>query len=338
MILESLWLALLGVLLGGYFVLGGLDYGAQVLRLWLGGDESARRSTLGALGPFFFGNEVWLVGFAGVLFGAFPFLEGKLLSGMYPLFLAILIGLVVGKTAVQLRGRADTVRGRRVWDVLAFAGGLVPAWSWGMLVALLLRGVPIGADGHFTLTGAQLGEPFVLACGAASTALFVTHGAAFLAARVRGAAAGAARALLPRLGVVTVVASLGAGGIGVASAVDDGFAAPAAAVAVGALLPIAVVAAMVASRRGWAKTAVTATGVAALVPALLPGVAHYPRLLVSTVSERYSVTVSHAAADVETLKLLSAFGIVVVPVILLYQGWSWWAFRERVDSGSPTYF
>ncbi|MFG1682400.1 cytochrome d ubiquinol oxidase subunit II [Nonomuraea sp. NPDC049269] len=109
------------------------------------------------MAPFFLGNEVWLVAFTGVLFGAFPHLEGSLLSGLYPLVVAILVGLVVGNTAVQLRRR--TRRGRRWWQALIVAGGALPAVCWGLVVGLLLHGVPRLSDGSFHIGAGEVPPP-----------------------------------------------------------------------------------------------------------------------------------------------------------------------------------
>ncbi|MEV4893483.1 cytochrome d ubiquinol oxidase subunit II, partial [Nonomuraea sp. NPDC055795] len=181
--MDMLWLAILGFLLTGYFILGGYDYGVQLALPFTGRDESARRQTLAALGPFFFGNEVWLIGAAGVLFGAFPFLEGTLLSGAYPLIVALLLGLAAGKSAVQLRGRTAGASGRRAWDVLLTAGGLIPAMALGMLIGLLLTGVPLRGGHSFTLSAGEVLHPFVLLCGLSTVLVFAAHGGAFLALR-----------------------------------------------------------------------------------------------------------------------------------------------------------
>lgn len=186
MSLEIAWYALLGLLLAGYFVLGGFDYGVQMLQPALGEGERGRRSMLGALGPFFLGNEVWLVAFAGVLFGAFPFLEGTLLSGLYPLITAIVLGIVIGNAAVQLRSRPVSAWARRIWDALVVIGGVVPAVAWGLVIGVLLGGVSLGAGGSFALVGSDLLTPFVLLCAGTTGVLFAAHGATFLALRARG--------------------------------------------------------------------------------------------------------------------------------------------------------
>lgn len=355
MTLETAWLALLGLLLAGYFVLGGYDYGVQMLHPFLGGrgdrgdrddrddrdgregehKRTGQNAALDAIAPFFLGNEVWLVAFAGVLFGAFPHLEGTLLPGLYPLIVAILVGLVLGNAAVQLRRRARGVRGRRWWDALIVFGGTLPAVCWGLVVGLLLHGVPRRADGSFHIGFGDVFSPFTLACGATTALLFAAHGAAFVALRsepelasrarhlgaslLRGAAAVGALALLLTL--------FGAG----ASMTNR-----AASAVIAALFGAALAGAWWHFARGNDISAFAATCCATALPVLLLGAGHYPYLLISSAGE--GLTIGHAVTDGTTLKILSAFGALVVPTILAYQTWSWWAFRGRTGHRHPSYF
>ncbi|MGP3975607.1 cytochrome d ubiquinol oxidase subunit II [Streptomyces sp. 8N114] len=334
--MQTAWLILLGALLSGYFVLGGYDYGVQMARSLLCSDESERRVSLNALGPLFFGNEVWLVAFAGVLFGAFPILEGTLLSGLYPLVLVLLTGLVLGKAAVQLRGRASGAFGRRCWDLLIAVGGLLPAAAWGLVVGVLLIGVPRGADGTFTVSAELLLHPLVPACALTSIALFTAHGSVFLTMRTTGAladrAARAARLSLAATAGCALVVALSAV-LGEVPALRNGT----AGVLVGVVFFLALGGgwpALARRRNGWAFAA---TGLAAAAPVALVGAGSYPYVLVSSVDERFGMTVQDAAADGATLTVLSSFGVVLVPVMLAYQAWSWWLFSGRVRAESPGY-
>ncbi|WP_372347224.1 cytochrome d ubiquinol oxidase subunit II [Streptomyces sp. KL116D] len=349
MSLETAWLALLGLLLAGYFVLGGYDYGVQMLRPLLGDSDSDSDSdrdetqdahgthdALDAIAPFFLGNEVWLVAFAGVLFGAFPHLEGSLLPGLYPLVVAILAGLVIGNAAVQLRRRARSTRGRRIWDALIVAGGAVPAACWGLVVGLLLHGVPRRADGSFRVGAAEVFTPFVLACGATTLLLFAAHGAAFAALRapsrqlavrayklgVRLIGASGAAALLALL--LTVVGS----GADLTNRT--------ASVVVAVVLAGAFGAAWWSFSAGHPVRAFASTCLATALPVLLVGAGHYPYLLISSAGR--GLDVGHAVTDDATLRILSAFGVFVVPTVLAYQAWSWWAFRGRAGHRHPRYF
>lgn len=338
MSLETAWLALLGLLLAGYFVLGGYDYGAQMLHPWLGGRkerEADRHTALDAIAPFFLGNEVWLVAFTGVLFGAFPHLEGTLLSGLYPLIVAILVGLVLGNAAIQLRRRSRSARGRRRWDVLIVFGGGLPAVCWGLVVGLLLHGVPRRADGSFHIGFGDVFSPFVLACGVTTALLFAAHGAVFVALRSDPVLAGRARhlglALLRAVGLMGALPLLltlfGAG----ASMTNR-----ATSAAIAALFAAALCGAWWSLSGGHHVRAFAATCCATALPVLLVGAGHYPYLLTSSAGR--GLTISHAVTDDATLKILSAFGVLVIPVILAYQTWSWWVFRGRTGLRHPSYF
>ncbi|MGW0910002.1 cytochrome d ubiquinol oxidase subunit II [Streptomyces sp. NPDC002853] len=352
MTLETAWLALLGLLLAGYFVLGGYDYGVQMLHPFLGDrdgkehqeqqaqqaqqdEHTGRSSALDAIAPFFLGNEVWLVAFAGVLFGAFPHLEGTLLPGLYPLIVAILVGLVLGNAAVQLRRRTRGVRGRRWWGALIVFGGALPAVCWGLVVGLLLRGVPRRADGSFHIGLGDVFSPFTLACGITTALLFAAHGAAFVSVR-------SAPALASRARHIGVALLRGAAAVGTLALLLSLFGAGASmtnratSAVVAALFAAALAGAWWCFARGRDIAAFAATCCATALPVLLVGAGHYPYLLITTAGE--GLTVGHAVTDGTTLKILSAFGVLVVPTILAYQTWSWWAFRGRTGRRHPSYF
>ncbi|GAA2095634.1 cytochrome d ubiquinol oxidase subunit II [Streptomyces albiaxialis] len=341
MTLESVWLALLGLLLGGYFVLGGYDYGVQMLALRPGGEKAGhekagQRDTVSAMAPFFLGNEVWLVAFVGVLFGAFPHLEGHLLSGLYPVFAALVLGLVLGGAAVQLRGRARGAGAHRVWSALLVLGGALPALCWGLVLGLLTRGVPRRADGSFHIGPDEVLHPYVLACGLAAVLLFAAHGATFLALRggpelADGARRTARTLLRATLAAAVLPALLTLAGAGAA------LRHPGTASVLLALL----LAALAATRwllagRGTPGRAFAVSCCAALLPVPLLGAGQYPYVLAARGGG--GITVGEAAADEVTLRTLLAFGVVLVPVILAYQAWNWWVFRGRTGLRHPRYF
>ncbi|GHH62087.1 cytochrome d ubiquinol oxidase subunit II [Lentzea cavernae] len=121
--METLWLTVLGVLTVGYFALAGFDYGSGLLLPFRRREVALRR-----MNPFFLGNEVWLVAAVGVLFAAFPRLEGELLSGAHSTFTLLLAGLVLFMAAVQLR----------LWWWLVFTGALMVSVGWGLFLVHLL--------------------------------------------------------------------------------------------------------------------------------------------------------------------------------------------------------
>ncbi|MGC1213706.1 MAG: cytochrome d ubiquinol oxidase subunit II, partial [Micromonospora sp.] len=203
--MELTWYALLGLFFAAYLVLGGYDYGVGLLLARGGTSPTARRAALNAVGPFFLGNEVWLIAAVGILFGAFPTLEGELLSGFYPAVVGALAGVILVTAGVQLRSRPHGGRARAGWDRVIVAGSALASLGWGGLLAGLLQGVPLGADGHVAgLT--HLFTPFVAAAALATLALVAAQGATFLTLRLPVADAVPVSRLARRLLPVAVTA------------------------------------------------------------------------------------------------------------------------------------
>ncbi|HEX7746299.1 MAG TPA: cytochrome d ubiquinol oxidase subunit II [Micromonosporaceae bacterium] len=335
--METAWYALLGLFFAAYLVLGGYDYGVGLLQAGPA-SPAQRRANLTAVGPFFLGNEVWLVAAVGILFGAFPMLEGELLSGLYPAVVLALAGVVTVTAGVQLRSRPAAERARARWDRLIVAGSAVAAFGWGAVLAGRLQGVPLHRDGHITGVG-HVFTPFVAACGLGLVALAAAHGAAFLALRLppeRAAwAARAGRGLVPAaVAAVTIATAVGVLSGQVRRAVQQ----PLAAV----LLPAVVVAALLLAYGCLARhhpgLAFAATSVALAAPVLLTAAAIWPYALVSSVDPAASLAVADAAASAPTLRLLGWLAMPLLPALLGFQLMCWWAFRGRIDGRAPVYW
>ncbi|MFY1619285.1 cytochrome d ubiquinol oxidase subunit II [Micromonospora sp. WMMD736] len=334
--MDLAWYALLGLFFASYLVLAGYDYGVGLL-LARGGTPAGRRAALTALGPFFLGNEVWLVATVGILFGAFPVLEGELLAGCYPAVAGALAGVVLVTAGVQLRSRPDE-RVRARWDRVIVVGSALAALGWGVLLAALLQGVPRAADGH-VLGVSHLATPFAAAAGLAMLALVAVHGATFLTLRLPADAAAVAGRTATRLIPVALCAVALATAVGLLSErVRDAVQRPAVAV----LLPVVLVAALLAARTalvrrrpGWA---LVATGAALALPVALVGAALWPYVLVSTADADASLTVADAAASAPTLRLLGWVALPLLPALLGFQAMCWWVFRGRTDGRAPVYW
>jgi cytochrome bd ubiquinol oxidase subunit II len=334
---ELVWYALLGLFFASYLVLGGYDYGVGLL-LARGGTEEQRRAALTALGPFFLGNEVWLVAAGGTLLGAFPTLEGELLSGLYPGVLGALAGVVLVTAGVQLRSRPGAGRARTAWDRVVIAGSVLAALGWGAVLGGLLQGVPLHGDGHVDGVG-HLFTPFVGAVGLATLTLVAVQGATFLTLRLPAAGAASFARVARRLVPVALTAVAAATVLGLLS---DRVRAAVARPAVAVLLPVALVAALLVARaalqrgRSWAAFAATSAALALPVP--LIGAALWPRALVSTVDPAASLTVAEDAASGPTLALLGWLVLPLVPALLGFQAMCWWVFRGRIDGRAPVYW
>ncbi|MFE9393708.1 cytochrome d ubiquinol oxidase subunit II [Streptomyces flavidovirens] len=190
--MDILAIALLGFFAAGYFVLAGADLGVGMLLTYLGRGAGERRLVLASIGPFFLGNEVWLVATAGVLIGCFPTLEGELFQGQFLVLLPLVTGWVVRDAGLWWRGRGATRAWRTVMDALVVCGSWTVALSWGALYAGLLTGDPVRpASGGLTVFTAL-----------AVALLFAAHGLGFAALRLTGRPYERARQLvgcMPRL-------------------------------------------------------------------------------------------------------------------------------------------
>lgn len=330
--MELAWYLVLGGLFAGYFVLGGYDYGVGMSLPLLARGDADRRRALNAIGPFFLGNEVWIVATVGVLLAAFPRVEGELFTGTYPLLVPVVLALVAVNAAVQLRSHPRSRTARRAFDVLIVWPSLLLAVGWGMLLGNLLTGLPVDASGHVRGFGSLFGWYPWLA-GLAVAGLFALHGATFLAMRAVGPVRERARALAGRLvlpAAVLVTAALA--GAYLSARVRAGIGNPVAGTILAAAVVAAVLLAGAALRSGRPGRAFAATAVAVALPVLAVGAARYPYALVSTVDPAASLTVPDGAAGTAALRQLSLFAGPVLPVLLGVQALSWWVFGRR---GAP---
>jgi cytochrome d ubiquinol oxidase subunit II len=328
MSLAEFWFLVIGYLFAGYFLLEGFDFGVGLLLPVLGRDDIGRRVLINTIGPVWDANETWVIVAGASMFAAFPYWYASLFSGFYLALLLMLLALIVRGVAFEYRGKVDDVRWRRRWDAGIVVGSLVPALLWGVAFANIVRGVPLDADGNVTGTLLTLLNPYGLLGGLVTGALFVAHGAIFVAVKTVGAIRHEARIIGGRVGAI---AALLTAGFLLWTAADqhDAWSALISVLAVVALL-----AALVANRRereGWAF-ALTGGTVVLLFAALF--VALFPNVLPASNDPAFSLTVQNASSTPQTLAAMSWVALLVTPFVLLYQGWSYWVFRNRIGRGS----
>jgi cytochrome d ubiquinol oxidase subunit II len=322
--LPIVWFLLIAVLWTGYLVLEGFDFGVGMLLPILGKNDTERRVLINTIGPVWDGNEVWLITAGGATFAAFPEWYATLFSGFYLPLLLILVALIVRGVAFEYRGKIRDDGWHRRADQAIIFGSWIPAILWGVAFANLVRGVHLDADHQYVGGFFALLNPFALLGGAMTVLVFLTHGAVFLALKTDGELRFRARALAAKLSVVsTVVAGAWAVWAQVAYSVPWTW----AAVAVAALSLVGVVIANAKGREGLAFTLSAVAIVAAVVlifgsmfPAVMP--AH---------EVANSLTVYNAASAPYTLKIMSWVAVFLTPVVLLYQGWTYWVFRRRLS-------
>lgn len=327
--LEVLWFGLIAVLWIGYFVLEGFDFGVGTLLPFLGKDEKDRRVMINTIGPVWDGNEVWLLVAGGATFAAFPEWYATLFSGFYLALFLILVALIVRGVAFEYRGKHDSVRWRAWWDRAIFFGSVLPAFLWGVAFANIVQGVPIDGDMEYTGNLLTLLNPYALGAGVVSLLLFTLHGSVFLTLKAKGDIVARARRVGVRLGIITAVLIVGFLGWTYANAVTAGETGivpgivPLAAVALAIAIPLLIR----AGREGWAflSTALTILLVTATIFLNL-----YPRVMVSSTDPAYSLTIWNASSSSYTLTVITIVALFLTPIVLLYQGWTYYVFRHRI--------
>jgi cytochrome bd ubiquinol oxidase subunit II len=333
MTLATVWFCLIGILWAGYFLLEGFDFGVGMLLPWVGRDEEDRNRMLGTIGPVWDGNEVWLVVATGATFAAFPAWYATMFSALYLALLLILVCLIVRVVSFEWRERSASPRTRLAWQWANTVGSVGAPFLWGVALANLLHGLPLDEKGVFTGTFLDLFDGYTVLAGFATVLLFALHGATFLTLRIHGDLGARAAAAARRLSAPTVVVVVAFLAWTVAVAVDGnerGVAGPLVPAVLGA---IAVVLCAVLVRTGRVGWAFAATGVAAvaIVATLFTGL--YPRVLVSDPSFANSLTVTGAATEHYALTVITVVGAVLLPVVLLYQGWTYHVLRARLAGG-----
>jgi cytochrome bd ubiquinol oxidase subunit II len=338
--LPTVWFVLLGVFLAGYAVLDGFDLGVGVLHLFARGDAE-REELVESIGPFWSGNEVWLVVFGGALFAAFPAAYAAAFTTMYLPFMVLLVALIFRAAAVEFRHHAETHGGRRAWDVAFSAASVLVAFLFGVAVGNAITGVPLGPGGSIVEEQLELLRPYPVLVGLFAVVTFAMHGAIYLQLRTEGQLrervgrwAWRAFGLFLALFVVTTAVTVAA--FPEATANFKKFpwlwVVPVLNVLAIANLPRALA-------RGNPRWAFVSSGAVIAAFTFLFGVALYPNLVVSTLGAEYNLTVWKAASSKGTLVNLLIMAGISMPFVLGYTVITYRVFRKpahpRPAQGEP---
>ena len=334
--LTTIWFILIAVLWIGYFVLEGFDFGVGTLLPVLGranpddpdreSGETRKRQMLSSIGPFWDGNEVWLITAGGATFAAFPHWYATLFSGFYLPLLLILVALIVRNLGFEYRGKGATDQWRRNWDYAIIFGSFLPALLWGVAFANIVNGTPIDAEMEYAGNLFTLLNPLALLGGLTTTFLFLTHGAIFVSLKTDGSIRADARLLATKAGLVTAVLAVvflgwtnrNTGNL--FSWVLTGLAAVALLAAIGL---------NVQGREGMAFLGTTLTTLFAVSSLFF---ALFPDVMPSTLDPEWSLTAAQAASSHYTLVIMTWAAVIFVPIVLAYQGWTYWVFRKRLTT------
>lgn len=333
--LNILWFILIAVLYIVFFVLEGFDFGVGILLNFLGKTDTERRAMINTIGPHWDGNEVWLLTAGGATFAAFPQWYATLFSGFYlPLFL-LLMALILRGVAFEFRSKDDNPLWRKTWDWAIFVGSLLPPLLLGVAFANLVVGVPIDANMHYTGGFFNLLNGYALLAGVTTVLGFIFHGALFLAMKTSGELVTRAKTVARRIWPAVVIALL-------ALLVYSYFSTDILEhLGVNPGVPaVSVMAAVLLSgffayrnRIGWALIMNGLTIALTLVTFFQM---LFPRVMISSTNPEWSLTIYNSASSPYTLTVMSIIALVLTPIVIIYQGWSYWVFRKRVENRAET--
>jgi len=328
--LQILWFILIAVLWSGYFLLEGFDFGVGMLLPFLPKDERERGQMFETIGPVWDGNEVWLVIAGGATFAAFPAWYGAMFSGFYLALLLVLFFLIIRVVSFEWREKSESPGWRAVWMWANAVGSFGASLIWGVGLANLLYGLPLDSNGDYSGTFWDLFSGYTVLGGVTIVLLFAFHGSTFLTLRTTGDLCERAAAAARRLSVVAALAVAGFLSWTVAVAVDrnDKAVFPPILPAALGIAAVALAVLFVFGRRsGWAFV-MTALAAVLWVASIFTSL--YPRVMVSSPDFANSLTVDSASSAHYTLAVLSVVAAIFVPLLLLYQGWTYHVFRARV--------
>jgi cytochrome d oxidase, subunit II (cydB) len=325
--LHVLWFILIGILFTGFFFLEGFDFGVGMLLPFLSKDDSERQTIISSIGPFWDGNEVWLLTAGGAMFAAFPNWYATLFSGFYVALVLMLLGLILRAVAIEYRSKSEQPGWRKTWDWLIFVGSFLPSLLWGIAITNLIVGVPIDAHMNYTGDLLTLLHPYALLGGLAFVALFLLHGSFFLSLRMSDTLLTKVRRVarllwIPTLIIVALFVALGLFQTTVMSKFI--------------ILPIIAALTLILAgwfawkgQSGWAF-AMTSITIVFTTTTVFAGL--FPNVMPSNLNPAWNLTIYNASSSPYTLQVMTWIALTLVPIVLAYQGWTYWIFRKRLTT------
>ncbi|QIM16656.1 cytochrome d ubiquinol oxidase subunit II [Leucobacter insecticola] len=331
--LTTVWFLIVGVLLIGYFVLDGFDFGVGISLPFLGKDDTDRRVLINTIGPVWDLNETWLIVAGASLFAAFPEWYATMFSGFYLALLLILVALILRGVSFEYRHQGKGQKWTRWFDQFIFWGSVLPPVLWGVAFANLVQGVPIRTveTGGWIYEGTLLTllNPYGLLGGICMLLLVFNHGLVFVSLKTVGEIRDRARALAKKVGIATIV--VGAAFLVWTIIMHMGSDTILLIVVCAAIAAVALIAAWVANAAGREGWAFAGNAVAIAFALLAIFMALFPNLMHSSLGAAESMSIEGAASSQKTLELMTWVAAICLPLVLAYQAWTYWIFRKRLS-------
>ena len=328
--LHTIWFIIIVVFWIGFFVLEGFDFGVGALHMVVGRTETERRVAINTIGPWWDGNEVWLIVAGAALFAAFPGWYATLFSALYLALVLVLLGLFGRGVSFEWRGKRESMRWRMGWSWALTVGSILTPLLIGVALGDMLHGLPINQNHDYTGNFWNLLTGYGLMTGVTLVAMCLLHGAIFLALRTTGELRDRSHAIARRVGGVALVLEV-AWAIWTLVVIGGGTI-PQPTQIFGTIALIFAWLLSFAERDGWAFFA-SSFAIAAAIGQIF--IALYPNVMISSTNHAYNLTVNNSAAGHYSLVVMTVVAVILMPIVLLYQGWSFHVFRRRVAAPEP---
>jgi len=332
--LQAIWYFLWVLLWAVYFVTDGFDLGMGILLPFISKNDTEKRVIYNAAGPLWDGNEVWLITAGGVTFAAFPLVYAVMFSSLYSALMLVLFALILRGVSFEFRGKVDSPGWKKLWDTCLFIGSLVPALLLGTAFANIFMGIPIDGEGVYHGTLFTLLNPYGLLGGVLFVFLVVVHGAIWLAIKSDGALhERAVKTAKGAWSVLLVVAVIFLAASAISTDIYGNYLAHPflfvfMLITVLALLGIRFFLGKGTYWKAWFSSAVTIVG------ACFYGfVGLFPRMFPSSLNPDFTLTAYNSASSPLTLKIMLVLALIFVPIVLIYQGWAYNLFKDKVKQG-----
>jgi cytochrome bd ubiquinol oxidase subunit II len=332
------WFLVFGAVISGYAILDGFDLGAGALHLLLK-KETSRRIALNAIGPVWDGNEVWLVIGGGVLFAGFPVAYAAIFSAFYVPFMIFLVGLIWRAVAIEFRSKEPGVKWRLTWDIVYSFSCIVIALSLGLMLGNVALGIPLNVDHEFAGNWLSFFNPFSIMIAITTLALFMMHGAIYLAMKTESRLYVKLNILAKNFTIFFVV-SLGVSTLYTLLYIphlSDRIRSNPAYFIFPLIMFLAI--ANIPRQLKKAKFRYAFISSAVTIATLLATVSLevFPNLLYATNDVRNSITINNGASSQQTMKTLLIIAAIGTPLVALYTTFVFWTFKGKVKLDEMSY-
>lgn len=330
MSLNELWFLLVAVLFVGFFFLEGFDFGVGMSTKFLAKNDTEKRVLINSIGPFWDANEVWLITAGGAMFAAFPHWYATMFSGYYTPLVLLLLALIGRGVAFEFRGKADSIAWKKTWDAAIFLGSLLPPFLLGVVFSGMMKGLPIYEDMEMRAGLFDMVNLYTVVGGITVVMLCLVHGLMFTTLRTLGdlqlRARKLAKKLLPALAVLLAVFAV------MTYFQTDIFEVRGVLITIFAILGVALFLLagyfMKKHQDSWAF-GMTGGLIALSFASIFVGM--FPRVMVSSINDAFSLTLTNAASGQYSLKIMSIVALTLLPFVLGYQIWSYFVFHKRIN-------